>query len=186
MRRAAALLLVLLACFSAAAEGGFSFQGALTWQSGPEDALAWMGEGATIEEDAQQDYGTVETVVCDDLAFNGLRCARMSATFLDGAPAGLFCYFRNEDLGDPFALLDAVAKDYGEPTRYGAPDYYGSASAFATFCTWDYDADTSIAIYTYTQSGARYPYDHCVAFEHTPVMQKLVERMDSYSAADIE
>lgn len=180
----ATLLCLMLLPAQACAEGSFVFQDALRWDSAPEEALAWLGEGAEMDSDATEGYGNVQTLVAEDLSFGGLPCARVSITYFDGQMAGIFCYFRNAEIGDPLRLLDAVAADYGEPTRYGTRSINETApSVFDTFCVWDLpDGETRIGFYTYTLGGARYPYDQCIAFEHTPVMEGLNASSESYQA----
>ena len=185
MRRLfAALIGLLLLGGWACAEAPFVFQNALGWDSTREEALAWLGEGAEADSDATEGYGNVETLVADDRSFGGLPCARVSITYFDGQMAGIFCYFKNAEIVDPLRLLDAVAAEYGEPTRYGTRSINDTApSVFDTFCVWDLaDGETRIGFYTYTRGGARYPYDQCIAFEHTPVMERLNAQSETFQA----
>lgn len=146
-KRILCLLFAAVLLFPALAEG-FLFDGAFTWNTTPEQAAAWLGEGAEVYNYSMGDYGEESYVTRDaDMTFLGLSCNAARVAYYDGHPFRVWLTFDC----DAQTLANALLKDYGEPEYakdkkpMSLTDFFGDDDTL--YCSWQTDEVTHMDVY---------------------------------------
>lgn len=196
MKKLLCALLLLVLMLPAALAEGFVFDGAITWDSTPEDVLACLDGGEANQED-MGDYGVLDTINRE-----GGRClgfdARIDCLFYDGDLFGIYAYFTEEDLnGDIHALEDRLALDYGEPTWSRPGDAALSLDELFSMTTgqgqirargWAPDELTEIELWDFSdmprEDDSSYPYCASLSVLRTDIADEFDDAIEGYWDAE--
>lgn len=181
--KCATALLALLFCLPGcgmAEEEPFRFDEGLTWASTPEEAVAWLGEGAEFQENTDEDLGKLGLVTKDDLEYAGLPCGRAAIIYYNDAMVYATFYYDADSAGaDLEKLIRAVREKLGEPEYLKTTQDAEMPEAFESMrvrCQWSPDKDTHVSVLEITE--ADYPYLCGLFFENLPVEEQLKIAME--------
>ena len=172
MHRLVCLLLAVLALLSATcdAEDAFVFANGASWVSTAEEVKALLPEGYESAEDFDEGFGAMTILRTENEEFFGHIAAQTDYMFFNDDLLSISCYYLEEDVPDLQLLIDAMSEVYGEPKMYAENELTldGVISNTRTWCSWNPDSVTEIALY---EPLDEYPYRYYIGFRNEMVYQ---------------
>ena len=179
--KCATMLLALALCLTVGGMAeAFQLDEGLTWASTPEEAVAWLGEDATFQENTDEDLGKLGLVSKDNLEYAGLSCGRVAIIYYNDAMVYATFYFTSEAAGEDMSkLVEAVKGRLGEPEYVELSQDAEMPESFESMrvhCQWTPDDTTHASVLEVTEEG--YPFLCGLFFENLPVEDQLKIAME--------